>query len=228
MFHHITIGVWGKCSRLIPMTTSIPYVAIMVDWGKSHLREKVVAHFTCRTMIGSWSKPCEKPKPRYNSIAFIFKKFKTTWSWYIICEIILDIVNCFCLSKVLLGMLRNYYEHVKMYPNTLLTKFLGLYEIKFVTGRKVHPYKTIYIDIYIYHIVTNLLSKRSQKCCIGICKHQALVIHIYKWNEKLQLCALIFKCVLIHCIWSWKFALTLTFQNSCAKLFIYFHPSIML
>ncbi|KAH7431404.1 hypothetical protein KP509_08G046800 [Ceratopteris richardii] len=39
--------------------------------------------------------------------------------------------------KVLLGMLPNYYNHVQMYENTLITKFFGLHRIKPAGGQKV-------------------------------------------------------------------------------------------
>ncbi|KAH7297318.1 hypothetical protein KP509_26G065500 [Ceratopteris richardii] len=40
--------------------------------------------------------------------------------------------------KALLGMLQNYYNHVRMYDNTLVTKFFGLHRIKPAGGPKVH------------------------------------------------------------------------------------------
>eukprot|EP01018_Ginkgo_biloba_P037662 Gb_24341 [translate_table: standard] len=39
--------------------------------------------------------------------------------------------------KVLLGMLPNYYHHVRTYENTLITKFFGLHSVKTAGGQKV-------------------------------------------------------------------------------------------
>eukprot|EP00249_Psilotum_nudum_P013196 c24207_g2_i1 orf=853-3435(+) len=40
-------------------------------------------------------------------------------------------------TKVLLGMLPNYYNHVRTYDNTLITKFFGLHRVKPAGGQKV-------------------------------------------------------------------------------------------
>ena len=40
--------------------------------------------------------------------------------------------------KFLRRILRNYYEHVKRYPNTLISQFYGLHRVKTSFGRKIH------------------------------------------------------------------------------------------
>ncbi|KAF8524317.1 hypothetical protein BU17DRAFT_43095 [Hysterangium stoloniferum] len=40
--------------------------------------------------------------------------------------------------KFLLSVLKDYYNHVKSYPNTLLSRFFGLHRVKLPRGRKIH------------------------------------------------------------------------------------------